>query len=58
MKIFENYSFYNTKDASEATLKKFKVNKLPEVVGIFRELKEGEDINDPVQSESIRLASY
>ena len=47
-----------TLGASEENLKNFQVKKQPEVVGIYRELKEGEDIDDPVTGESIRPASY
>ena len=44
--------------ATDATLRKFQVKKQPEVVGVFRLIKEDEDPDDPVKVESVRLANY
>jgi len=58
LEIFSNYRFFSIRDPSEDTLRKFQVEKLPEVVGLFRELKEDEDPEDEVKAESVRLAIY
>lgn len=52
------FAFFTVKDPDDHILQQFQVQKLPEIVGVFRDLQEGENMEDEILMHQVKMSLY